>query len=481
MSRMRSGASAFPWSSGGLRPRDAALHLLNRLGFGPRPGDVDRVLQEGIPRAAERLLSPTPSEPLLEKRLAAHPAIHRTIDEIVKEHQRTESRAPIEDALSDLRAAKVIRAAHAEHPLREVLADFWYNHFNVYAYAWEPSLPAYEREAIRPNCTGSFRALLEATAKHPAMLFYLDNYLNVADRMVEGTLARGINENYGRELLELHTVGVDAGYTQNDVQGAARALTGWDFGGWGVYRFTFNPDKHDSRAKSIFGLELGTGGGQEDGDRLLDYLSSHPASARFVSRRLLQRFVADHPPADLERRCAEVFLATRGDVRSLVRAIVESETFWSPPSVGSKVKTPFEFAVSALRAVDAEVSDGRSVATALSTMGMPLYDFKPPTGYSNRGHDWLNAASQVYRFDFAFKLAGRAVKGVAVPEGGLRAAAHSSDDAAALTAAMAAQILGHRLTRQTRAVASRVRGSDGVETATKVAGLLLASPEFQLR
>jgi uncharacterized protein (DUF1800 family) len=472
----------FPSSGKGLHPRDAALHLLNRLGFGPRPGDVDRVLEEGLPRAADRLLSPLSSEPAVERRLAAHPRIGLSIDEIVKEHQRLkESPVPIEETLADLRAAKVIRAVHAEHPLREVLADFWYNHFNVYAYAWQPSLPAYDREAIRPNCTGGFRALLHATAKHPAMLYYLDNYLSVADRMKDGVLVRGINENYGRELLELHTVGVEAGYTQEDVQSAARALTGWDFGGWGVYRFTFNPDKHDTGAKSVFGLELGPGGGQEDGDRLLDFLASHPATARYVSRRLVQRFVSDDPPADLVLRCAEVFLATHGDVGSLVKAIVESEAFWAPSSVGAKVKTPFEFAVSALRAVDAEVTDGRFVATALAGMGMPLYDCKPPTGYSNRGHDWRNAAAQVYRFDFAFKLAGGAVQGVQIPGGALRTAGNSRDDAAALTDVLAREVLGGRLSSRTRKVASRVRPSDGVPTAAKVAGLLLASPEFQMR
>jgi uncharacterized protein (DUF1800 family) len=472
----------FPPSAGRLPPRDAALHLLNRLGFGPRPGEVDRVLEDGIARTADRLLAAPSSEPAVEARLASYPKIHWTIDEVVKEHQRLhQSRAPIEEALGDVRAAKVVRAVHSDHPLREVLADFWYNHFNVYAYAWEPSLPAYDREAIRPNCTGSFKGLLHATAKHPAMLYYLDNYLSVADRTKDGVVVHGINENYGRELLELHTVGVDAGYTQEDVQAAARALTGWDFGGWGVYRFTFNPEKHDPGAKRVFGLELGPGGGQEDGERLLDHLASHPATARFVGRRLVQRFVGDDPPADLVRRCAEVFLATQGDIRSMVRAIVESDAFWSPLYVGTKIKTPFEFAVSALRAVDAEVTDGRFVAADLAGMGMPLYDCKPPTGYSNRGHDWRSAASQVYRFDFAFRLAGGALKGVAVPEAGLPGTDGQKNDAAALTDALAGQILGRRLSSQTRKTASRIRPSDGVTAKAKVAGLLLASPEFQMR
>jgi uncharacterized protein (DUF1800 family) len=224
---------------------------------------------------------------------------------------------------------------------------------------------------------------------------------------------------------------------------------------------------------------LPAGGGQEEGDRLLDYVASHPATARYVSRRLVQRFVADEPPASLVKRCAEVFLATQGDVRSVLKAIVESDEFWSRASVGNKVKTPFEFSVSALRALDAEVTDGKPVAAALKSMGMPLYDCKPPTGYSNRGRDWLGAASQVYRFDFAFKLAAGAVPGSAARPARLGAGA-KADDAKALTRAMAERILG-RLTDRTRKVVSSVRGGAGVDTMTKVAGLLLASPEFQAR
>ena len=475
--------SRYPADS--LAPRDRATHVLNRLGFGPRPGEVDRLVAEGIDHAVDRLLAADGPEPAVDERLKACPRFDHSIDRIVGEHQKMKgmmgSRAPIEGALDDLRSAKIIRAVHSEHQLREVLVDFWFNHFNVYSYAWEPSVPAYEKEAIRPHVFGSFRALLGATTTHPSMLFFLDNYLNVADRQDKGVLVRGINENFGRELLELHTVSVDAKYTQEDVQAAARALTGWDFGGWGVYRFTFNPDKHDTEAKRVFGLDLPAGGGQEEGDRLLDYLATHPATAQFVSWRLVQRFVADEPPAALVARCAEVFLATQGDIRSVLKAIFESREFWSAEHVASKVKTPFEFAVGALRAVDAEVSDGKGVAVALGNMGMPLYGCRPPTGYSNRGLSWLSAASQVHRFDFAFKLAAGVVPGVAAHPDRLGARARSVDHAEKLTKAMAAEVLGSRLSKGTREVASRFRPSPGVDTLTKVAGLLLASPEFQMR
>jgi uncharacterized protein (DUF1800 family) len=468
-----------PLSAETLGPRERALHLLNRLGFGARPGDIDRVAEAGVVRAFEQALAPEP-EPALDARLEAFPGIERTIDEIVKEHQRLDfSRAPIEEALDHLRSAKLVRAVHSENQLVEVMVDFWYNHFNVYSYAWEPSTGVYEKEAIRPHVFTDFRTLLGASAKHPAMLFYLDNYLNVADRTVDGQLVRGINENFGRELLELHTVGVDAGYTQGDVQAAARALTGWDFGGWGVYKYSFREDKHDGDAKTIFGLELPAGGGREEGERLLDYLSAHPKTARFVSWRLVQRFVADDPPASLVDRCAAVFLATKGDVKSLLQTIVESEEFWLSASVGQKTKTPFEFVASALRAVSAEVRNGSATAAALGNMGMPLYGCRPPTGYSNHGQSWLSAASQVYRFDYAFKLAAGQVPGITVPERlGVRA---SGDDAKTLSRAMAREVLAGRARPKTLKVASKVRADASVGVLTKVAGLLLASPEFQMR
>jgi uncharacterized protein (DUF1800 family) len=451
---------------------------VNRLGFGARPGEVERLLDEGLDRAVERLLAPAPEEPEVERRLVGYPGMHRTIDEIVKEHQRLDfSRAPVEAALEDMRAVKLTRAVHAEHPLREVLADFWYNHFNVYAYSWEPSIPGYEREAIRPHCLGSFRGLLHATARHPSMLFFLDNFLNVADRTVNGALVRGINENYGRELLELHTVGVDAGYTQADVQEAARTLTGWDFGGWGVYKYTYNHEKHDTAPKSVFGLELPAGGGEDEGLRLLDYLAAHPLTARFVAHRMVERFVSDEPPASLTDRCAQVFLSSKGEGLAMVRAILQSDEFWAPSSVGSKVKTPFEYAVSVLRALQADVGQARSVVAALAAMGMPLYGCMPPTGYSNHGGSWLSAQSQVYRFQFAFQAAGRALAGVTVPADLLEGRGKPSK----LAEWFAREVLGSRVTKATLRTAGSRTASDGVPAAAKVAGVLLASPEFQMR
>jgi uncharacterized protein (DUF1800 family) len=466
-----------------MRPAERALHLLNRLAFGPRPRDVARLLEESPERYVERQLevrSPADEAPVRD-RLAGLPAIEFGINQIVKQHvSQNFSRVPVDGALAELRCAKIVRAVHADLQLREVLADFWYNHFNVYSDAWGPATPAYEREAIRPHALGKFRAILGAVATHPGMLFFLDSFLNTADRMVDGKLVRGLNENFGRELLELHTVGVDAGYTQEDVIGAARTLTGWDFGGWQAdpYRFTFQADKHDTDEKKVFGLALGAGAGQDEGERLLDYLASHPATAQFISRRLVQRFVADEPPASLVKRCAKVFLDSAGDTRSLVRTIVGSDEFWSRGVVGAKLKTPFEYTVSALRAVDAVVEDATDVAKALGDMGMPLYDCLPPTGYSNNSKEWLGAASQVRRFDFAFKLAAGRVTGVKTNP---NSRASSGGSARSIARSLSEDVLAGRLSPRTLAVVSGVRASPSVDVRTKVTGLVLASPEFQMR
>jgi len=380
---------------------------------------VARVLAEGPDCYIERQIAAEDPDDGLELRLADCPGIHFSAAHIIFLHQSSAfSRSPIEGALDDLRSAKVIRAVHANNQLAEVLVDFWYNHFNVYAYAWEPSVPAFEREAIRPHALGRFRDLLGAVAAHPAMLFYLDNYLSAGPRLVNGKSVVGLNENYGRELLELHTVGVDAGYAQRDVFDAARTFTGWGIEGLAdrgppTYQFCFRPELHDRGTKEVFGLRIAAGGGQEDGEALLDHLAAHPASARFVSSRLVQRFVADDPPESLVTRCAATFLSTDGNIRSMLETIFRSEEFAAAREFGTKVKSPFDFVASSVRALGLEVRDGRGLVSSLADMGMPLYGCKPPTGYSNRGRDWLNPASQVARFDLAFRLAAGAIAGVA--------------------------------------------------------------------
>jgi uncharacterized protein (DUF1800 family) len=443
--------------------RAAAAHVLNRLAYGPRPGDIESVRAAGVDRYIDEQLANDAPEPAVAAFELGFETIQYSPSEVVVRHQRDNgSRASIECVLDDLRTCKLFRAVAASNQLREVLTDFWYNHFNVYAYAWEPSIPAYERETIRPHVLGKFRDLLRAVAKSPAMMYFLDTFVSTA---------KGVNENYGRELLELHTVGVTAGYTQHDVYEASRCFTGWDFGGWHapVYSYRFAPDNHDENAKSIFGLALQRGGGESDGDRLIDFLAAHPKTARFISWRLAQRFVSDDPPESVVEKASEAFLATDGDIRSVLATIFRSDEFWAATTFRSKTKSPLEFVASAMRAVNASVKNGKAISTVLGNMGMPLFECKPPTGYSNRSTDWISAASTVHRFNFVLALATGAVPGTQV-------AIEKTTGAE-----FADRIFGIPLSRATLSVLDRVTAGGAVSREAKLSALLLASPEFQSR
>lgn len=412
--------------------RRLASHALDRIGFGPRPGDLERLLDEGLACWIDRQLAAEDEELGLESRLANTGQRLFSIAHITYLTQAAGfSVDPSEQALEDLRAAKLVRAVHAENQLAEVMADFWYNHFNVYAYRWQAAVPPYDREAIRPHALGRFRDLLGAVAAHPAMLFYLDGYISTVPGLVDGKLRLGLNENYGRELLELHTVGVDAGYTQADVVGAARVFTGWGIEGLIhgeplTLTTCFRPHWHDPGPKEVFGLKIPGGTGREEGELLLDYLAAHPCAARYISRRLVERFVSDDVSAALVERCAAVFQATDGDIRAVLAEIFRSAQFRAPSAFGSKLKSPLELVVSAVRAVGGEVRDARPLVQVVAELGMPLYGCKPPTGYSNRGRDWLNAGSQFGRMSFAFKLAAGTVPGVHVQAAGRSAEARPS-------------------------------------------------------
>ena len=394
-------------------PRVAA-HLLRRIGYGPRPGDVAQVLRQGLERYVLEQIE-APADPDLDQRLRRLTTLGYPIGQVVALYNAdNRSIGPI---LDEFYLAKLIRAVHGRNQLQEVLTDFWFNHFNVFIgdgfdrYA----TPAYERDAIRPHVLGRFRDLLGATAAHPAMLFYLDNYLSSVARTDPrtGRLIQGLNENYGRELLELHTVGVDAGYTQEHVFDAARCFTGWTIDQrQGV--FVYRAQNHDTAAKSVFGLGVPSGGGREDGERLLDYLAEHPATARFVSRKLLQRLVTDDPSDALVGRIAATFESTGGDIAAVVRAIVSTAEFWAEAFGPGRPRTPLEYVAGALRAAGAEVNQGRAATAALAAMGMPLYGCLPPTGYSNRAADWVNPSSHLARMNFGLDLAVGAVNGVAV-------------------------------------------------------------------
>jgi uncharacterized protein (DUF1800 family) len=317
--------------------------------------------------------------------------------------------------------AKMLRAIYTNRQLEEVLVDFWFNHFNIYLDKGQDRymITAYERQAIRPYVLGKFRDMLEATAKSPAMLFYLDNWQSVAPEAAAARAGaknrRGLNENYGRELLELHTLGVDGGYTQKDVTEVARCFTGWTIaqpqrGG----SFSFDARLHDEGEKTVLGVTIPAGGGIQDGEKVLDIVAHHPSTAHFISRQLAQRFVADDPPSSLVDRMADTFLKSNGDIREVLKTMLNSKEFWSEGAYRSKMKSPFEMVVSAVRAVNGDVDFALPLANQVAQLGEPLYRKQEPTGYSNSSKEWLNSAGLLARMNFALQLANGNMQGVKV-------------------------------------------------------------------
>ena len=466
--------------------RKTALHALNRLGFGPRPGDIEAVLDQGIESYIDGQLDPEP-DTALQARLAPMAATLglSTSQVLVAYADSGNQPSSIQAYLDNLHTAKFIRSAHSANQLEEALADFWFNHFNVNINDGfvRYSLQSYERDAIRPNAMGKFETLLKATAAHPAMLYYLDNYLSQASRTVNGRLIQGLNENYGREILELHTVGVDAGYTQADVYDVARAFTGWGIDNTGRGgNFVYNPARHDTGTKSCFGLQLAAGGQQSDGERVIHHLAIHPLTARFVSTKLARRFVADNPPAGVVDRMTEAWLASEGDITQVMRAMIGSTEFWAEAfNEAGKPKTPFEYVVSSIRAIGGNVTAAtRGVTAYLSQMGQPLYQCIPPTGYSDSGADWLNPSSQVYRMNFALDLAQGLVNGVAVNVRNFAVGADLSSPASVAKSANSA-VYGGTLDQGTLDAVTRVDTRiTNPASAVRVSALLLAGPESQV-
>jgi uncharacterized protein (DUF1800 family) len=332
---------------------------------------------------------------------------------------------PAQVVARDLQEGKVLRAVYSNRQLEEVLVDFWFNHFNVFMDkgADRYLTTEYERDAIRPHVLGKFRDLLEATAKSPAMLFYLDNWESVgADipqpfRRAPNAQRRGLNENYGRELLELHTLGVDGGYTQKDVTEVARCFTGWSIdrpqmGG----TFRFAPRLHDNGEKLVLGVKISSGGGEHDGQKVLDIVSHHPSTAHFISEKLAQRFVADDPPAELVDRMAQTFLKSDGDLRAVMETMLDSKEFWSEGAFRSKMKSPLEVVVSSVRASNGNVDYAAALVNQVAQLGEPLYRKIEPTGYSNSSREWMNTAGLMARMNFAVQLAGNNVPGVKVDQ-----------------------------------------------------------------
>ena len=436
------------------------LHVLNRLTYGPRPGDVERVKAIGLEKWIDEQLAPARiDDSTLERKLArletltldaqtiqrdyAGPAMVERRERQLAGNGRREpgtgnrgmqagsplpdpGSRPMSDAqrrnrqvMANLEEAKLLRAIYSERQLEEILVDFWFNHFNVFAGkgATRNYVGGYERDAIRPHVLGTFREMLGATAKHPAMLFYLDNWLSSAQGAPRAQRGRssGLNENFARELLELHTLGVDGGYTQQDIVNVAKAFSGWTMQPRQGSGFIFAANRHDRGEKIVLGQTIKAGGGESDGDRVLDIVAAHPSTARHIATKLAVRFISDTPSKALIDRVAARFVSSKGDLREVMKTLLSSPEFLAADAYQSKVKTPLEFVASAIRATGADVRNAVPLARTLRDMGMPLYLCQPPTGYDDTATTWVSAGALVHRMNFAVDLAKNNVRGVRVP------------------------------------------------------------------
>ncbi len=422
----------------------------------------------------------------------------------------------------ELVEAKLLRAVYSERQLQEVMDDFWFNHFNVFIGkgADHYLLTSYERDVIRPHSMGKFEDLLVATAQSPAMLFYLDNWLSVGpnSEVANGIPKRnhdnwkrrarsngpvdqakgkrsGLNENYGRELMELHTLGVNGGYTQKDVTEVARVFTGWTLkqprqGGG----FTFEERRHEPGDKMVLGHRI-KANGEKEGFEVLHILAHHPSTAKFVCTKLAMRFVSDDPPPALVSRMAQTFLKKDGDIRQVLKTMFASQEFWAADAYRAKVKTPLEFTISAVRASAAEIRDATPLARQLQNMGMPPYGMQPPTGYSMKAAAWVNSSALLGRMNFALALTAGKLKGVQVNSATMGSEDQGGEngppaDPLATLAYLENDLLHGDVSKQTHdTIAARLqdpqisqrRLDDPVRApnASAIAGLLLGSPEFQ--
>lgn len=523
-------------------------HVLNRLGFGARPGDVERVKAVGLQKYIEQQLNaPAADNAEVAARLKNLEVLRMETDEIfarypnggallrqlegrgrmnqaatandnqatanaepnaderrerqqkIREYQEKYDLRPPAQITQQMQQSRIIRAVYSDNQLHEAMTDFWLNHFNVYAgkAAVRWFIPSYERDAIRRNALGNFKDLVKATAQHPAMLFYLDNFQSVSpsaqtgsnnrrarrlqramesgeipprmrenlknrgltDEQIEQRIKqaqkatvnsqtpnnqnrrqRGINENYARELMELHTLGVDGGYTQKDIVEVARAFTGWTIADPRGYRsaaandikgvenrrlnrlqrqmgapeniesgeFYFNENWHEKGEKLVLGQKINEGG-MKDGLKVIDVLAAHPSTAKFIARKLAVKFVSDNPSEALVGRIAQTFQKSGGDIKTTLRALFNDKEFFAPENYRAKIKTPFELLASSLRALDADVKPNAALVSLLGKMGEPLYGYIAPTGYPDTAEDWVNTGALLERMNFAVALASNRI------------------------------------------------------------------------
>jgi uncharacterized protein (DUF1800 family) len=414
-----------------LTDKQKAVYVLNRLAFGPAPGDVDRVMRIGVQAYIDEQLHPErlTDPPALQQRLQAlHTQQLSTVDLYADYGPPIRQAAGSNQAALDevnrkqnlvadeTREARLLRAIYSPAQLREVMVDFWFNHFNVFIDKGQEDkiwTGAYERDAIRPFALGNFRQLLEATAQHPAMLYYLDNWQSSAVTTDKnGKTHGGLNENFAREVMELHSLGVDGGYSQKDVTELARILTGWtfdpkDLGAHQGPAFRFDVKRHDYGAKTFLGQRFPAGVGEEEGERALDMLAASPATARHIATQLAQYFVSDQPPPKLVERLSQRFQSSHGDIRETLAVLFASPEFWDARNYGAKFKTPYEYVVSSVRATGLPmVVNVKPLLGTLYQDGQPLYACLTPDGYKNTRQAWLNPDAMIYRLNYANALGG---------------------------------------------------------------------------
>lgn len=589
-----------------LSADEAILHALNRLAYGPRPGDVERVRQMGLANWINQQLNPKSiDDSAVEARLNGYPTLKMTTAQLMAQYpnpkqaakQAEQAKQPLTQeqmaqqqadsaitemardmdgnsgpgsdasqnsgtltagnvasdtpspmklnpatkgagrrdplgtdpndvprAISDdskrparvveeLAMAKLTRAIYSDRQLQQVMDDFWLNHFNVFAGKGEVKwyLTSYERDVIQPNTLGKFKDLLTATAKSPAMLFYLDNFLsadpNAAQRLAmeramrqrrpyprpqqgQNKKQRGLNENYGRELMELHTLGVDGGYTQKDVTEVARCFTGWTIEKpQQIAQFKFGEKLHDPDPKVVLGKKIHAGG-MKDGEQVIDLLAKNPHTANFISTKLARRFVSDTPPPTLVDRMAKNFQKSGGDIREVMRTMIYSPEFWSRDAYRAKVKTPYELVVSSVRALGTDVDTPMPLVQWVGRIGEPLYQCQPPTGYSDKAETWVNSGALLNRLNFSLALAGNKVRGSRSDVAALLGSEGDSDPKQTLDRAVAV-FLGEANTSTVDTLQQQLENPQVVQAKLDdpvrhvdlgvVTGLVLGAPEFQRR
>jgi len=608
-----------------LSADEAIFHALNRLAYGPRPGDVERVRQMGLAKWIDQQLNPNSiDDKALEARLENYPTLRMTSAKLIEEYPRPKqeekqaakraqaqleqdqqrrsgqaaapearnteatpaasespatemkenpstgqadagdgnapsamkedpvqenpgakgarkrqalggdpnnfARALGEDSrrpqrvIAELAMAKVTRAIYSERQLQQVMDDFWFNHFNVFAGKGEDRyyLTSYERDVLQPHAMGKFKDLLTASAKSPAMLFYLDNFLSADPRAAQRLAAeramrqqgrygrigrplpprpqqgqqkkqneRGLNENYGRELMELHTLGVDGGYTQKDVTEVARCFTGWTIEKPRQSpQFKFDERLHDPDPKYVLGKKLHAGG-MKDGEEVIELLAHNPNTAKFISTKLARRFVSDNPPPELVTRMAKTFQENDGDIKAVMHTMIYSPEFWSRETYRAKIKTPFELVVSAARALGTDVDMPQPLVGWVGRIGEPIYQCQPPTGYADKADAWVNTGALLNRLNFSLALAGNKMRGSRTDVGSLLGVESSADAKAALERAVQVFLGGQAAPTTVETLEKELDNPQVVQAKLDdpvrqvdlgvVAGLVLGAPEFQRR